>query len=144
VSAPVLCTVGVVIMFYIESHCIHPNTWKTTVCYLFSCCGINAFRMASSNSSLAAKSCACAYIVFLAGIFSWYAVSSAVDCGGLDCNVTKFEPSFRVHHNMEAISSSETLVSPQWNYMSSQTRTPQSTLSQTWVPQSSHRVVYAG
>jgi hypothetical protein len=29
--------------------------------------------MASSNSSLAAKSCACAYIAFLAGIFSWCA-----------------------------------------------------------------------
>jgi hypothetical protein len=31
--------------------------------------------MASSNSSLIAKSCACAYIAFLAGIFSWYADS---------------------------------------------------------------------
>jgi hypothetical protein len=31
--------------------------------------------MASSNSSPAEKSCACAYIAFLAGIFSWY-----VDC----------------------------------------------------------------
>jgi hypothetical protein len=45
---------------------------------LFSGCGINTFRMDSSNSSLAAKSCACAYIAFLAGIFSWYADSSCV------------------------------------------------------------------
>jgi hypothetical protein len=72
-SAPVLCTVGVVIMFYVESHWNHQNTWKPIVCCLFSGCGINAFRMASSNSSLVAKSCACAYITFLAGIFSWYA-----------------------------------------------------------------------
>jgi hypothetical protein len=61
------CTVGVVIIFYIESHWIHQNTWKAIVCCLFSGYGINAFRMASSNSSLAAKSCACAYIAFLAG-----------------------------------------------------------------------------
>jgi hypothetical protein len=78
VSAPVLCTVGVVIMFYIESHWIHQNTWNTFVCCLFSGCGINAFRMASSNSSPAEKSCACAYIAFLAGIFSWYADSRSV------------------------------------------------------------------
>jgi hypothetical protein len=32
--------------------------------------------MASSNSSLAAKSCACAYIAFLGGIFSWFADGS--------------------------------------------------------------------
>jgi hypothetical protein len=32
--------------------------------------------MDSSNSSPAEKSYACAYIVFLAGIFSWYADSS--------------------------------------------------------------------
>jgi hypothetical protein len=76
VSAPVLCTVGVVIMFYIESHWIHQNTWKPIVCCLFSDSGINAFRMASSNSSHAAKSCACAYIAFLAGIFSCYADST--------------------------------------------------------------------
>jgi hypothetical protein len=76
VSAPVLCTVCVVIMFYIESHWIHQNIWKPIVCCLFSGCGINAFRMASSNSSSAEKSCACAYIAFLAGIFSWYADSS--------------------------------------------------------------------
>jgi hypothetical protein len=63
-------------MFYIESHWIHQNTWKTTVCCLFSGCGINAFRMDSSNSSLAEKSCACAYIAFLGGIFSWYADST--------------------------------------------------------------------
>jgi hypothetical protein len=31
--------------------------------------------MASSNSSLAEKSCACAYIAFAAEIFSWYADS---------------------------------------------------------------------
>jgi hypothetical protein len=73
VSAPVLCTVGVVVMFYIEWHWIHQNTWKSFVCCLLSGCGINAFRMASSNSSRAEKSCACAYIAFLAGIFSWYA-----------------------------------------------------------------------
>jgi uncharacterized membrane protein YhaH (DUF805 family) len=76
VSAPVLCTVGVVIMFYIESHWIHQNTWKPIVCCLFSGCGINVFRMASSNSSHAEKSCACAYIAFLAGIFSCYADST--------------------------------------------------------------------
>jgi hypothetical protein len=51
VSTPVLCTMGVVVMFYIESHWIHQNTWKSIVCCLFSCSGINAFRMASSNSS---------------------------------------------------------------------------------------------
>jgi hypothetical protein len=62
-----------VILFYIESHWIRQNTWKPIVCCLFSGCGINAFRMASSNSSLVAKSCACAYIGFLAGIFFWYA-----------------------------------------------------------------------
>jgi hypothetical protein len=80
VSSPVLCTVCVVLLFHIELHWIHQNTWKPIiVCCLFSGCGINAFRMASSNSSLAAKSCACAYIAFLAGIFSWYAdsISSA-------------------------------------------------------------------
>jgi hypothetical protein len=49
VSAPLLCAVGVVIMFYIESHWIRQNTWKPTVCYLLSGCGINAFRMVSSN-----------------------------------------------------------------------------------------------
>jgi hypothetical protein len=32
--------------------------------------------MASSNTSPAAKFCACAYIAFLAGIFSWYADST--------------------------------------------------------------------
>jgi hypothetical protein len=37
---------------------------------LFSGCGINAFRMACSNTSPAAKSCACVYIAFLSGIFS--------------------------------------------------------------------------
>jgi hypothetical protein len=63
-------------MFYIESHWIHQNTWKPIVCCLFSGCRINVFRMASSNSSLAAKPCACAYIAFVAGIFSWYADSS--------------------------------------------------------------------
>jgi hypothetical protein len=73
VSAPLLCTVGVVIMFHIESQWIHQNTWKTFVCCLFSGCGINAFSMASSNSSPAEKSYACAYNAFLAGIFSWYA-----------------------------------------------------------------------
>jgi hypothetical protein len=70
-------TVGVEIMFYIESHWIHHNTWKTFVCCLLSGCGINAFRMASSNSSPAEKSCACAYVTFWAGIFSWYADSTA-------------------------------------------------------------------
>jgi hypothetical protein len=70
VSAPVLCTVGVVIMFYTESHWIHQNTWNTFVCYLFSGCGMNVFRMACSNTSPAAKSCACAYIAFLLGISS--------------------------------------------------------------------------
>jgi hypothetical protein len=35
-----------------------------------------SFRMASSNSLLAAKSCACAYNAFLAGIFSCYADSA--------------------------------------------------------------------
>jgi hypothetical protein len=55
-------------MFYIEPHWIRQNTLKTSVCCLFSDCGINYFRMASSNSSLAAKSCACAYIAFLAGV----------------------------------------------------------------------------
>jgi hypothetical protein len=60
-------------MFYSEPHWINQNTWKTVVCCLFSGCGINAFRMACSNTSPAAKSCACAYISFLAGIFSWYA-----------------------------------------------------------------------
>jgi hypothetical protein len=44
----------------IEWQWIHKNTWKPTVCCLFSGCGINAFRMASSNSSLAVKSWACA------------------------------------------------------------------------------------
>jgi hypothetical protein len=63
-------------MFYIESHWIHQNTWKAFVCCLFSGCGINAFRMTSSNSSPAEKSCACAYIAFLAGIFSCYADST--------------------------------------------------------------------
>jgi hypothetical protein len=72
------CTVGVVVIFYIESHWIHQNTWNTFVCCLFSGCGINAFRMASSISSLAEKSCACAYIAFLAGIFSWYADSTTI------------------------------------------------------------------
>jgi hypothetical protein len=43
---------------------------------LFTGCGINAFRVASSHSSLAEKSCACAYITFLAGLFSWYADST--------------------------------------------------------------------
>jgi hypothetical protein len=75
-SAPVLCTVGVVIMFYIESHWIHQNTWEPIVCCLFSGSGINAFRMVSSNSSPGEKSCTCAYIAFLAGIFSWYADST--------------------------------------------------------------------
>jgi hypothetical protein len=36
--------------------------------------------MASSNASPAEKSCACAYIAFLAGIFSCYADSSSVWC----------------------------------------------------------------
>jgi hypothetical protein len=87
VSAPVLCTVSVVIMFYIESHWFNQNTWKRIVCCLLSGSGINAFRMASSNSSPAEKSCACACIAFLAGIFSWYADirppthSSALDGG---------------------------------------------------------------
>jgi hypothetical protein len=40
--------------------------------------------MASSNLSLAAKSCACAYITFLAGIFSWYADSTFVETGRLE------------------------------------------------------------
>jgi hypothetical protein len=62
-------------MFYIESHWIRQNTWKPIVCCLFSGSGINAFRMVSSNSSPAEKSCACAYIAFLAGIFSCYADS---------------------------------------------------------------------
>jgi hypothetical protein len=75
VSAPLLCAVGVVIVFYIESHRIHQNTWKTFVYCLFGGCGINAFKMTSSNSSPADKSCACAYIAFLEGIFSWYADS---------------------------------------------------------------------
>jgi hypothetical protein len=35
--------------------------------------------MGSSNSSLAKKSCACAYTAFLAGIFSWYADSTSTD-----------------------------------------------------------------
>jgi hypothetical protein len=39
---------------------------KAYACYLFTC-GINVFRMASSNSSLIAKYWACAYIEFLAG-----------------------------------------------------------------------------
>jgi hypothetical protein len=46
---------------------------KPIVCCLLSGGGINAFRMASSNLSRAEKSCACAYMTFLAGIFSWYA-----------------------------------------------------------------------
>jgi hypothetical protein len=45
---------------------------------LFGGCGINAFRMASSNSSPAEKSYACAYIAFLTRIFSWYADSTSV------------------------------------------------------------------
>jgi hypothetical protein len=77
VSAPLLCTVGVVIMFYIESHWIRKDTWNPVVHCLFSGCGKNAFRMASSSSSLTEKSCACAYIAFPAGIFSWYADSSS-------------------------------------------------------------------
>jgi hypothetical protein len=79
VSAPVLCTVGVVIMFCIESHWIHQDTWKTIVCCLFRGSEINAFRMACSNTAPAAKSCACAYIAFLAAIFSWYADSTRAD-----------------------------------------------------------------
>jgi hypothetical protein len=57
-------------------HCITLNSsehMKYYFCCLFSGCGINAFGMASSNWSLAAESCACAYIAFLAGIFSRYA-----------------------------------------------------------------------
>jgi hypothetical protein len=68
-------------MFYIESHWIHRNTWKPIVCCFFSGCGINAFRMASSNSSLGAKSCPRAYVAFLAflaGIFYWHADSTFV------------------------------------------------------------------
>jgi hypothetical protein len=57
-------------------HWIPQNRWKPIVCCSFTGCGINAFRTASSNSSHAAKSCACAYIAFLAGIFSWYADST--------------------------------------------------------------------
>jgi hypothetical protein len=49
---------------------------KLFLCCLFNGSGTNAFRMASSNTSLTAKSCACAYIEFLAGIFSWYAEST--------------------------------------------------------------------
>jgi hypothetical protein len=44
---------------------------KVFVCYLFTCCGTNAFRMARSSSSLFAKICSCAYIEFLTVIFSW-------------------------------------------------------------------------
>jgi hypothetical protein len=69
VSAPALCSVGVVIMFYIESHI------RTHERRLFIVCGINAFRMTSSNSSPDEKSCACAYIAFLSGTFSCYADS---------------------------------------------------------------------
>jgi hypothetical protein len=69
------------IMFYIESHWIHQNIWTPIVCCLFSGCGINVFSMTSSNSSLDAKSCACAYIAFLRGIFSWYADSICVFYG---------------------------------------------------------------
>jgi hypothetical protein len=68
-------------MFSIESHWNYQNTWKPIVCCLFSGCGINAFRMASSSS----KSCACAYIAFLAGIFSWYADSMNVKTYLLTC-----------------------------------------------------------
>jgi hypothetical protein len=41
------------------------------VCCLFTCCGINAFRMANNNLKLTAKSYACMYIEYLVGIFSW-------------------------------------------------------------------------
>jgi hypothetical protein len=52
---------------------------------LFSGSGINAFRMASSNSSPAEKSCACAYIAFLAGIFSWYEDSTGDARSDVSC-----------------------------------------------------------
>jgi hypothetical protein len=91
-SAPVLCTVGAEIIFYIESHWIHHNTWKTFVSCLVSGGGINAFRMASSNASPVEKSCVCAYIAFLAGIFSWYATVLdyvyILDCVVGNINVT--------------------------------------------------------
>jgi len=42
---------------------------------MFSGLGMNAFRMGSSNLSFAKKSCTCASIAFLAGIFSWATIS---------------------------------------------------------------------
>jgi hypothetical protein len=77
-------------MFYIESLWVHQNTWKPTVCCLFSGSGINSFRMASSNSSPAEKSCACAYIAFLAGIFTCYADSSNSNALSADVLITTF------------------------------------------------------
>jgi hypothetical protein len=106
VSAPVLCTVGVVIMFRIELHWIHQNTWRPVVYCLFSGCGISVFRMASSNSSLTAKSCACTYIAFLAGILSWYADSSmhmsSVKCiQSYGCKIWIEETDWRPRHRWE-------------------------------------------
>jgi hypothetical protein len=50
------------------------NTWEPSVCHLLMR-GTDVFRIASSNTPLTAKSCACACIEFLAGTFSW-----SVDC----------------------------------------------------------------
>lgn len=81
-SAPLLCSVGVVITFYTEkkNKLFNDVKYAFTNESLFFCSLIvsgttNYFRVASSNSSLIAKSCACAYIKFIAGIFSW-----CVDC----------------------------------------------------------------
>jgi hypothetical protein len=52
---------------------------RESLCWLFSGCGINAFRMASRYSSRTAKFCACVYIEFLAGIFSWPVDSTLLD-----------------------------------------------------------------
>ena len=42
---------------------------------MFSGLGTNAFGMGSSNLSLSKKSCTCASIAFLSGIFSWSMIS---------------------------------------------------------------------
>jgi len=40
---------------------------------------VNAFRLGSSNSSFTPKSCACAYVVYIAGIISWHVDSTSTD-----------------------------------------------------------------
>jgi hypothetical protein len=50
-------------------------------CSLFSDCRIRALRVASSNSSLIAKSYACVNIEFLAGIFTWQVDSRRYGAG---------------------------------------------------------------